>query len=619
MFKREMMFGTPDKGKREVPLTMATNAPVDMGDCFEIIDMTDVDLSRAPFPLITSHIRENLPIGVVTNVSVVGGRLTGIARFGTSPEAEQIYNDVIGGTVTNVSIGYRRLSSTLIDPEKNIILSKIMPYECSVVSVPADPAAGFYRNYKMENQENLSRSQRAAARELAESNLAIATRAERNERLRVQELRAMGEAYGMASLANQMIDDGTSVGEARSVILEQKMNSRNYQNSLSGGEANTFIGMNEREAKSFSIAKALRAFVTNDWRDAGFEREASRALAKQLGRESAGFLVPLDPLVSRSGYEVGVAGQGTTGGTLVATNLMAGSFIDMLRKKVRAIEMGATVMSGLVGNIDIPRQTSTTNTTWVGENGALTEAEATFDKVSLSIKSIGTYSTVSRNMLLQSTPDVEALIRSDLAAQLAAGIDRAALMGTGLNNEPTGIFNQAGVLSVVGGENGAAISFDHLIDMVTKVATNNADLGSLGYIVNANTIGALSKLKTTSGEYLWPNRGGSSTGFAPAAAAMGANGSSRPGDFSVNGYPMAVTNQLPNNGTKGTGTGLSSLVFGNWSDLLIGEWGVLEILPNPYDAVAYKQGAILLRAMQSVDIGVRHPQSFCVMSDAITG
>lgn len=618
MFKREMMFGTPDKGKREVPLTMATDAPVDMGDCYEVLDMTDVDLSRVPLPLIVSHDQGGLPIGVVLNVSAVGGRLTGIARFGQSPEAEQIYNDVIGGTITNVSIGYERRSSVIIDQERNTILTKFTPLECSVVSVPADPGAGFYRSYKMQNQENMSRSQRAAARETAEANLAIATRAERNERLRVQEIRAMGDAYGVTSLANQMIDDGTSIDEARSAILERKMNSGKYQTSLHGSEASTYIGMNDKESRAFSISRMIRAFVTNDFREAGLEREASRTIAKQIGRDTQGFFIPMDALASRSAYEVGVAGQGTTGGTMVATNLLAGAFIDVLRKKTRVIEMGATVLPGLIGNVDIPRQTSATATTWVSEGGNLTEAEGTFDKVTLSPKAIGTYSMVSRNMLMQSTPAIEAVIRSDLAAQLALGIDRAAILGTGSNNEPAGIFNQSGVLSVVGGDNGAAITFDHLIDMVTKVASNNADLGSLGYIVNAATIGALSKLKTTTGQYLWPNRGGSTETYAPAAAAMGAMASGAAGDFLVNGYPLAVTNQLPSNGTKGTGSNLSALVFGNWSDLLIGEWGVLEILPNPYDSVAYKQGAILLRAMQSVDIGVRHPQSFCVMSDAIT-
>lgn len=619
MYTREMTFGTPDKSKREVPLTMATDAPVDMGDCFEVLDMTDVDLSRVPLPLIVSHNQRSLPIGVVLNVSVIGGRLTGMARFGQSPEAEQIYNDVIGGTINSVSIGYERRSSVVIDPERNVIRTKFTPLECSVVSVPADPGAGFFRSYKMENTENLSRSQKAAARIAAENDQAIAMQSTKAERSRVQEIRAMGEAYGAPELANQMIDDGTSIAEARNIILERKLNSQKFNRSIGGNDASAFIGMNDQEARSFSISRMIKAFVTNDFREAGLEREASRAMAKQLGRDTQGFFIPMDALATRSAYEVGTAGQGTSGGTLVATNLLVGAFIDVLRKKTRVIEMGATVLSGLIGNIDIPRQASATATTWVAESGNLTEAEGTFDKVSLSPKAIGTYSMVSRNMLMQSTPAIEAVIRSDLAAQLALGIDRAALMGTGTNNEPLGVFNQTGVLSVVGGTNGAAITFDHLIDMVTKVAMNNADLGSLGYIVNAATLGALSKLKTTTGQYLWPNRGGSMETYAPAAANTGATAFGRPGDFSINGYACAVTNQLPSDGTKGTGTNLSSLVFGNWSDLLIGEWGVLEILPNPYDSTAYKQGAILLRAMQSVDIGVRHPQSFAVMSDAITG
>ena len=210
---------------------------------------------------------------------------------------------------------------------------------------------------------------------------------------------------------------------------------------------------------------------------------------------------------------------------------------------------------------------------------------------------------ISRNMLLQSTPDIEMLARADLINQIALGIDLAALSGTGSNSQPTGIANTSGVGSVVGGTNGANITIDHLIDMETSVTDANAPEDSLAYLGNARTVGALKKLKSTTGQYLWTN-------------IPGGQRSGTPGE--INGYTMARSNQARKNLTKGTGTNLSEVFFGAWSELVLGEWGVLEIMPNPYDATAYKQGAVLLRAMQSVDIGVRHAQSFAVMSDAIT-
>ena len=127
---------------------------------------------------------------------------------------------------------------------------------------------------------------------------------------------------------------------------------------------------------------------------------------------------------------------------------------------------------------------------------------------------------------------------------------------------------------------------------------------NLAYLTNAKVVGALKKLKSTTGQYLWTN--------SPLGQRSGT-----PGE--INGYSVARTNQARSNLTKGSASGVASEVyFGNWSELLIGEWGVLEIVPNPYDSTAFKQGGILLRAMQSIDVQVRHAASFAVMSDALT-
>jgi HK97 family phage major capsid protein len=283
---------------------------------------------------------------------------------------------------------------------------------------------------------------------------------------------------------------------------------------------------------------------------------------------------------------------------------LAGSFIEVLRNKARVMQMGATVLSGLIGSVDIPRQSGTSSTYWTSETGNTTESEATFDKVSLALKTIGTYSQISRNMLLQSTPDIDMIVRADLIAQIGLGIDLAALSGSGSSSQPTGIANVSGIGSVIGGTNGAAITIDHLIDLETAVMNANAPEESLGYMANAKTVGALKKLKSTTGEYLW------------SGSAVGQR-SGTPGE--INGYPVARTNQARGNLTKGTASGVCSEVFfGAWNELLIGEWGVLEIVPNPYDTAVYKNGGVLLRALQSIDIGVRHAASFSTMSDALT-
>jgi len=455
------------------------------------------------------------------------------------------------------------------------------------------------------SQNNGTEATGAPATPSAEELRAIQSQGADVERKRIAEIDAMCRSHKLPEdLRVSMIQKGTSIEEARGLALDHKLASVGEQRSVSMG--NGFApDMSDSEKSKYSLTRAINAAISGDWKGAGFEAEVSNDIAKRMGKSTQGFFMPTNiPFAQRSGYAVGTAGAGTTGGTLVATNLLAGSFIEVLRNKAKVLQLGATVLSGLVGNVDIPRQTGASNTFWVGENGTLTESEGTFDKVSLALKSIGTYSMISRNMLLQSTPDIEMLVRADLIAQLALGIDKAALSGSGSSNQPTGIVNTSGIGSVVGGTNGAAITIDHLIDLETAITSANAPEDSLAYLANARTIGALKKLKSTTGSYLWNG--------AMAGATQGT-----PGE--INGYPVARSNQARGDLTKGTGTNLSEIIFGNWSEVLIGEWGVLEIMPNPYDATAYKQGAVLLRAMQSVDIAVRHAASFAVMSDAITG
>ncbi|WP_270209750.1 phage major capsid protein, partial [Parasutterella excrementihominis] len=240
-------------------------------------------------------------------------------------------------------------------------------------------------------------------------------------------------------------------------------------------------------------------------------------------------------------------------------------------------------------------------TYWLAENTAPTESNATFDKVPLKPKTIGALSSVSRNLLLQSSMNVEAFVRNELAVSLALGIDLAALCGTGTNNQPTGIANMSGICTVEGGTNGGSLTFDKLIDMETQVATANADVTNMYYLCNAATIGFLKKIKNTSGDYIWK----------PITEAV-RNGF--PGE--VNGYAVGRSNQVRSGLEKGTSKNCHEIYFGNWADLLIGEWGFLEIDVNRYGD-AWKSGGVEIRALQTIDIAVRHPKSFCLFSDAL--
>jgi len=351
------------------------------------------------------------------------------------------------------------------------------------------------------------------------------------------------------------------------------------------------IGMSENEVRQYSLVRAIRAAATGDWSQAGLEREASEAVAKHLRREPNGFFVPWDFMERRDL----VKGTPSAGGDLVATELMAQSFIDMLRNRLALRQAGITILSGLVGDLAIPRQTGGATTYWVAESGSPTESQQAVDQVALSPKTVGAYTDYSRKLLKQSSIDVEMFVRNDLAAQIALAIDQAGLHGSGASNEPTGIANVTGIGLVSIGTDGGAPTWQHIVQLETEVAQDNADVGRLAYVTNAKVRGKLKVTEKASGtaQFVWGE-----------------------GPTPLNGYRAIVSNQVRSDLTKGVGTNLSAIFFGNWADLVLGMWGALDILVDPYTGGT--SGTVRVIALQDVDFAVRHPESFAAILDAST-
>ena len=352
----------------------------------------------------------------------------------------------------------------------------------------------------------------------------------------------------------------------------------------------TLLDMDGKDVRAYSLVRAIHAASINNWSGAGLEREASHEVAKRLGRSPQGFFVPLDVQTEKRVVLDSIQGRPT-----IATELLTQNFIDLLRNRMMVHAAGATVMSGLVGDVAIPRQTGGATAFWVAEGGAPTVTRQTTDQVALNPKTVGAFTDISRKLLNQASLDVEAFVRTDLATVLALAIDFAALHGTGASNQPRGIANTAGIGAVVGGANGLAPNWAHIVGLETEVAIDNADVGSLSYVTNARVRG---RLRTTS-----------KAGTDPI---MVWEGNTEP----VNGYRAFVTNQVRSDLVRGSGTNLSAIFFGNWSDLIIGQWGTLDVLVDPFTGGT--SGTVRVIALQDVDVAVRQPMSFAAMLDAIT-
>lgn len=413
------------------------------------------------------------------------------------------------------------------------------------------------------------------------------------ERKRVEEILAIGARFNCTDKAREAIRDGVPWEVFRDHVWSRQPAGKPLDTPA------TTLGMSEKEVRNFSIVRALRAIVEGHRDEAAFEFECSNLIAERLGKKARGLYVPADVLYERidpDGLKLRDVTKATSGGNLVATNLQPQSFIELLRNATKVVSMGARMLPGLVGDVAIPRQATGSVASWVGEGGNTSESDATFDQVTLNPKTITVRTDMTRRMLAQSTPAIEGLVRADLSMALGLGIDSAAINGTGSSNQPRGIRNVVGVGLVALGANGAAPTWQSQIDLVKTCKIANADQGTLGFLTNASAWGKMMGTPKVAGQPVYILED-------PGTALLGRR--------------FEVSEQVPSNLVKGTsGAVCSAELYGNWAELLIGEWGVLDLFPDPY--TLGDSGGLVIRAFKDIDIAVRHAASFAVIVDMLT-
>ena len=478
------------------------------------------------------------------------------------------------------------------------------PHEISIVPIPADPSVGVGRGAEVEHEiivrglpdeepkEEISEEERTMPDITVEEVRKV-------EAAAVREIVALGEKCGCREDAMKFIQDGKSPDEFRQFVLESKWGEKGSIREVTDSPD---LGLTENEARGYSFLRAMNAAASGDWKGAGFELECSRATADRLKRDPQGFFIPHDVMTidgKRDYVSIGLTNH--TGEKTVATELLSGSFIEMLRNSMMVKQMGARTLAGLVGDIAIPRQTGGATAYWLTEDAASTDSVQAFDQLTMTPKTISGQTQVTRKLLQQSSIDVENLIRQDLATTLALAIDVTALHSDGTGNKPKGIVGTSGIATVALGANGLAPTYANMVQMETEVAVDNALFGSLGYLTNAKVRG---KLKTT-----FINSTGGET---PVWQRGEGNGWGE-----INGYRAGVSNQVASNLTKGTSTGVcSAIFFGNWADLIIGMWGGLDVIVDPYSSSS--TGRIKVVMFQDLDMMIRHAESFSVILDALT-
>ena len=603
--RRVMTIGEISAESRTIELAFSSNAEIERWPgMVEVLDHSAdaCDLSRLNdrANLLFNHDASEV-LGVVETARIdADGMGRALVRFGKSERAEEAWRDVEDGILTKVSVGYAIREVKLTEEREGVdvyTVTRWQPHEISLVTIPADPSCAVGRSLNNPpeatslgtiTQSNMQDTPNPAPQAPAPAAPEINVIAERNaaiegEQDRTRSILEAGDKYGMPALAAQIVRDGGNLVDFQAAALAEK-----DKRSAQVREGHAPIGLNEREAGSFSFVKLIRALAAEPTdkkarQDAAFELEACEAAAGQVAhRNVKGTMIPVDVLTAGYGQRgtntvsgKAAAGYTGTGNNTVQTNLLASSFIDVLRNKAVIMNLG-TELAGLVGNVDMPKQTTFGTGYWIGEDDDATKSDIDFGLVSLRPRTVANFGEITRRMLMQPSLSVEALLRNDLAQGLALTIDSAAFYGTGLSNAPVGIKSAAGVLS----KSFAAVqpTFAELVDMETLVSAQNADVNSMAFVTNPSTRGmAKTSLKfptgSTNGGTIWENG-------------------------TMNGYRTEITNQI----TSG------DVFFGNFADFIIGLWGGLEITVDPYSNST--KGRLRIVCMQDVDFAVRRAQSF---------
>lgn len=577
---------------RTVELCFATESPVERYFGTEVLNCDEKSIrferlqNRAP--LLLDH-DSRKQIGVVEKAWVDADRKArAIVRFSKSAMGEEIFQDVKDGIRSLVSVGYQLHKLETEKQSGGAELHRAVdwePLEISIVAVPADTSAGVGRSLpevqtKAEttvSKPEITMSAPAPTSEVKADDVRAA------ERKRIADIRTIASRHKLESLVDAAINDGISADEFGTRALNElaKRDSSGVKAVTPEADARAGeIGMSDKEANQFSLLRAVRCIANGRNLD-GLEKEACDAMAKLVKRElkPGAFVIPQDVFRRSVQTRAQNVTTATAGGYTVQTNL--GPLIELLRNRTVVAQAGATQLTGLVGNVQLPKHTAGATAYWVSETGALTDSESTFGQVTLTPHRLGATVPYSTQFLAQSSLDAEAFIRDDLMKVLAIEKDRAALHGSG-GSQPIGVQNTSGINATV--TYGGAATWADVVEHETGIAVDNADIGAMAFVLSAATVGkwkTILKDSVAGADYLINSLNGT-----------------------ANGYSVLRTNQVSGNVS----------FFGVWSQLVMASWAGVEVIVDPY--ALKKSGQVEITVNELCDLAVRQPLAFNVSTDS---
>ena len=593
-----------DEETRTVRVGVSSEEPVKRQFGMEVMDHTKENmnlefLNSGRAPLLLDHDMEK-QIGVVESVELDENarRLRASVRFGKGEQASEVFNDVVDGIRQNISVGYRvdKKVEREDDPEDYYRVATT-PMEISIVSIPADQSnlVGVGRS----SSETLKSTIQIKEKDMSEKIDLDAVRAEaaKSASKNAKEIMTLARKHNKADLGEDAIGRGIDIAEFRGELLDVIGNDKPLDTPV------TVIEQSAKEKRTYSLGRMIQAQVTGDWKNAGYERELSDEITRRTGKQSQGFYVP--DFAWRSGVMTtaatgAIAGENVTD-QFVPTIQRGDLFIEALRAKQVMANLGVTYLGGLTNRVRMPKIATGAAAGFVEEAGDVSDQSPTDAGVTLQPRTLGAFATMSRLLMLESVPAIEQIVQDDLLRSIADKIEYYAINGSGASGQPTGILTDANVnnLDISAGTDVAALTWADITDLVKLVEEDNG-------VVNAATLGFLTNPKVKA-------KMANTVKVATTDSVMLLNDPWN----AIYGYKAEFTNNVPSDLDPGDGgSDASAMIFGDFSQLMVGLFGAPSIIVDPYSGS--KSGDVQISVMQEVDVALRNAISFAKTDEIST-
>ncbi len=571
---------------RRVMMSISSTNPVEREFGYEVLEHNagSVDMefmSSGKAPLLLDHDARQ-QIGVVERAYMDKDKLRAQVRFSKSAMAEEVYRDVVDGIRGNVSIGYQiqgMMKEENTYKDKPVYrVNQFKPLEVSMVSIPADSSVGVGRSKpEISGNDNSAIQEKKMSAEVVQEPVNTRQPEDQLKEYRNQssQILELGKRHDEYDLAFRALQEEKSLAEFQAMLLEKKTSK----------PMDLTVDTSPKEKRNYSLVRAIRAADAKDWSKAGFEFEVSQELAKKQSRQPKGFFVPDFGWQTRTVSTAAGATFGA-GSNIVPEDYRGDRFIDALIGTSILGQVGATVLNGLQGNVAIPKISTSTAAAFIAEGGSVGNSEPDFAQVTMTPKLLANKISVTRELMIQSDPSVEQLIRNNMVRIFAAKVDNVAIKGGG-SNEPTGILSTSGIgdVSSSGTSGNANLTYGNVVDIMTEVAQDNALLGNLRWVTHPAVVGKL---------------------MQTLVAASTDSRMIMPSPESMMGYPVVQTTQAPSSSPY-------ALLFGNFADLYVGFFSALDVLVDPYGSAG--TATTNLYFYQDMDIAVAHAESFAAAQD----